>query len=698
MLDRDSAEKLGDRKLGELADMVSQFEVAENYTQINYHGRPVRVTPLRYGDIIKWFNNRSEGLPAYLIIDMVTQNVEVVRLDEGMKYTTAEHFSRNLYRHLRFAYPTYMFEEPVFEIDEDGTPYWVCAKKEKTIGLFGGTDNHGAVLVNAITGESEYYEEPPAWVDHVYSAELIIEQYDYYGQYHNGFWNSIFGQRDVTVTTDGYNYLAEGDDVYLYTGVTSVGGDESNIGFLLSNQRTKETKYYPCAGATEYSAMDSAEGQVQNLRYNATFPLLLNIAEQPTYFMALKDASELVKMYAMVNVNQYQIVAIGATVADCEATKWDADKQRVKNGCTNKLKQSASEINADLLKYYAEMQNVFKEFEVQETMPTTQQLKDAFNLRMKESSEEQQEEAPISFWEVFDEFVKECGNQNNWTASTYEKFAAVRNHIKEFKEDVTFEYFNEFGLNEYVNFLRDKKDMRNSTIGKQMGFLKWFLRWSFKKGHHQNIAYDAFKPKLKTTPKKVIFLTWDELNKLKDYHIPHDKQYLERVRDVFLFCCFTSLRYSDVRNLKRSDIKPDHIEVTTVKTADSLIIELNDHSKAILEKYKDVHFENHMALPVISNQKMNDYLKELGELAEINEPVRETYYKGNERIDEVTPKYALLSTHAGRKTFICNALALGIPAPVVMKWTGHSDYKAMKPYIDIADDIRANAMNKFNQL
>ena len=318
MLDRDSAEKLGDRKLGELADMVSQFEVAENYTQINYHGRPVRVTPLRYGDIIKWFNNRSAGLPAYLIIDMVDQSVDVVRLDEGMKYTTAEHFSRNLYRHLRFQYPTFMFEEPVFEIDEDGTPYWVCAKKEKTIGLFGGTDNNGAVLVNAVTGESEYLTEPPEWVDHVYSAELIIEQYDYYGMYHNGFINSILGQRDVTVTTDGYNYIAEGDDVYLYTGVTSVGGDESNVGFLLSNQRTKETKYYPCAGATEYSAMDSAEGQVQNLRYTATFPLLLNVAEQPTYFMALKDASELVKMYAMVNVNQYQIVATGATVAECE--------------------------------------------------------------------------------------------------------------------------------------------------------------------------------------------------------------------------------------------------------------------------------------------------------------------------------------------------------------------------------------------
>ena len=212
---------------------------------------------------------------------------------------------------------------------------------------------------------------------------------------------------------------------------------------------------------------------------------------------------------------------------------------------------------------------------------------------------------------------------------------AMRNHLKEFKEDATFNYFDEFGLNEYINFLCDTKDLRNSTIGKQMGFLKWFLCWSFKKGYHQNIAYDTFKPKLKTTSKKVIFLTWDELNK---------------------------------------------------------------YSKAIFDKYKDIHFENYMALLVISSQKINDYQKELSELAEINESIRETYYKGNECIDEVTAKYALLSTHAGRRTFICNALALGIPAQVVMKWTGHSDYKAMKPYIDIADDIKANAMNKFNQL
>ena len=321
MLDSASAKKLGNRKLGELADMVSQFEVADDYTQINYKGRPVRVTPLRYGDIIKWFNNRADGLPAYLVIDMVTQNVEVHRLENGIRYTTAEHFGRNLYRYLRFHYPTYLFDEPAFEIDEQGNPYWVCPRINRTIGLFGGTDIIGAVLVDAVSGECTYYEvdDVPQWVDHVYTANLIIQQYDYHGTYVNGFINSLFGQRDVTVTTDGYNYIAIGDDVYMYTGITSVVSDESNIGFILSNQRTKETHFYSVAGAEEYSAMDSAQGQVQQMKYEATFPLLLNISDQPTYFMALKDAAGLVKMYAMVNVSQYQIVATGNTVAECES-------------------------------------------------------------------------------------------------------------------------------------------------------------------------------------------------------------------------------------------------------------------------------------------------------------------------------------------------------------------------------------------
>lgn len=358
-----------------------------------------------------------------------------------------------------------------------------------------------------------------------------------------------------------------------------------------------------------------------------------------------------------------------------DVAKWDVDKQRVKNGCTNKLKQSASEINVALLGYYTELQEIFKRFEVAEIVPSPAEVKEAFNNRYGQNEKIELASAdtsnvPSNFYEAFDDFVRVCGRQNDWTHSTFEKFAAVKNHLKNFRSELSFDFFDEEGLTEYVQYLREVREMRNSTIGKQLSFLKWFLRWSFKQGMHSNNAYDTFKPKLKDTQKKIIFLTWEELNRLREFKIPPTKQALERVRDVFLFQCFTGLRYSDVFNLRRSDIKGDHIEVMTVKTSDSLIIELNDHSRAIIEKYKDVEFENDKALPVITNQKMNDYLKELAELAEINEPVRQTYYKGNERIDEVTPKYALLGTHAGRRTFICNALALGIPPQVVMKWTG----------------------------
>ncbi len=318
MLDAASAARLGDRKLGELSDMVSQFEVSDTYSQINYKGSPVRVAPLEYGDFFKWFNNFRNGLPAYIVVDMVDQDVSVVRLSEGMKYSDNELFFRNIYRYIRFQYPTFMFDKVNFEIDEDGTPYWICPKIEKTIGLFGGTDVNGAVMVNAITGEHAYYEDVPQWVDRVYDADLIIEQYDYHGLYQNGFLNSFFGQKGVTVTTDGYNYIALNDDVYVYTGITSVGGDQSNVGFILVNQRTKEAKYYSCAGAEEYSAMNSAQGVVQHLNYTATFPLLLNVSGEPTYFMALKDNAGLVKLYAMVNVQQYNIVSTGSTVAECE--------------------------------------------------------------------------------------------------------------------------------------------------------------------------------------------------------------------------------------------------------------------------------------------------------------------------------------------------------------------------------------------
>ena len=321
LLDKDSAALLGDRKMGSLVDMVSQFEVADDYTQINYNNVPVRVTPLVYASPIKWLTNQRDGIPAYILIDMTTQDTECVMLEEGIKYSKSEYFNRNLYRHLRFRFPTYIFGDQLFfEIDDSGVPYWVCPVKKFSIGLFGGETVGRVVLVNAVTGECTDYavEDVPTWIDKVYSAELLMQLYDYYGLYQHGFFNSILGQRDCLVTTNGYNYLALDDDVWVYTGVTSVNGDQSNVGFVLMNQRTMETRYYEVEGATELSAMSSAEGQVQNLGYRASFPLLLNIADEPTYFMALKDDAGLVKKYAMVNVQKYQWVAIGDTIEECE--------------------------------------------------------------------------------------------------------------------------------------------------------------------------------------------------------------------------------------------------------------------------------------------------------------------------------------------------------------------------------------------
>lgn len=319
-LDRTSAEFLGDRQMGTLSDMVSQFEYSGDSTQINYQGRPVRVAPIAYADLFKWLTNRGQGLPAYVVVDMVTQEATVTRLPQGMKYSFSEPLNRNIVRHLRFHYPTMMFSTPEFEIDENGHPWWIAPRVVKTIGLFGGTDIQGAVLVDAVTGQSQYYKEVPTWVDTLYVPELIMQQYDYHGTLVHGFINSLLGQRDVTITTDGYNYIAMNDDVYAYTGVTSANADQSNLGFLLCNMRTKETHFYEAPGATEAAARASAEGVVQDLGYVSTFPLLLNIAGEPTYFIPLLDNTNLVKSYAMVNVAQYQLVATGATVSACEQT------------------------------------------------------------------------------------------------------------------------------------------------------------------------------------------------------------------------------------------------------------------------------------------------------------------------------------------------------------------------------------------
>lgn len=320
VVDKDTASRLGSRKLGEMSELVSQFEIQENYTQINYRQTPYRVTPLAYADPVKWLFNQKEGLPAYITVNMVTQETDLVWLESGMKFSPSEYFFRNIYRYLRFSYPTKMFEQVSFEIDDNGIPYWVAPVISYRIGWWDGDDIAGAVLVNACTGESHYYakSDVPQWIDQLYGANLIIEQLDDNGRFQNGYFNSIFGQRGVRRTTYGYNYLAMDDDVYLYTGMSSVTGDESNIGFVLVNLRTKETRFYSIPGATEYSAMDSAEGQVQHLNYTATFPLLLNISERPTYFVSLKDAAGLVKMYAFVDVAQYQLVGTGSTVTEAQ--------------------------------------------------------------------------------------------------------------------------------------------------------------------------------------------------------------------------------------------------------------------------------------------------------------------------------------------------------------------------------------------
>lgn len=321
LLDKSSAELLGNRKMGSMVDMVSQFEVSSEYTQINYQNTPVRVAPLVYASPIKWLTNQKQGIPAYIRIDMATQNTECVKLGSAIRYSESELFNRNIYRHLRFRYPGHIFADQIFfEIDDEGTPYWVCPVKKFNIGLFGGQTIGEVVLCNAVTGDCEEYavEDVPTWVDKVYSAELLTGLYNYYGTLKHGYFNSILGQKDCLQTTNGYNYIALDDDVWVYTGVTSVSGDQSNVGFVLMNQRTMETKFYTVEGAIEDSAMSSAEGQVQNLGYRASFPLLLNISNEPTYFMALKDGAGLVKKYAMVNVQKYQWVAIGDTVQECE--------------------------------------------------------------------------------------------------------------------------------------------------------------------------------------------------------------------------------------------------------------------------------------------------------------------------------------------------------------------------------------------
>ncbi len=327
VIDRDSAVLLGNREMGSIPEYVSQFEISPLYSQINYQSSPVRVSPLGYADLFKWFTNREAGIPAYALVNMTTQDAEIVRLEDNpIHYSESEPLVRNIDRHVQLSYPFYMFDQKSFEIDDEGHPWWICPVQSRTIGLFGGTTIQRVVMVDATTGETQdlAIEDVPQWVDHAYPTDLLLEQYNWSGKYKDGWLNSVFGQKNVVQTTPGtdgnlgYNYIAKDDDVWVYTGVTSATADNSIVGFVLINQRTAESHFYSVSGATEDSAMQSAEGQVQNLRYQATFPLLINVSGQPTYFMALKDDAGLVKQFAMLDIQRYQNVAVGNTVAECQ--------------------------------------------------------------------------------------------------------------------------------------------------------------------------------------------------------------------------------------------------------------------------------------------------------------------------------------------------------------------------------------------
>lgn len=380
-----------------------------------------------------------------------------------------------------------------------------------------------------------------------------------------------------------------------------------------------------------------------------------------------------------------------------DADDWDAATGRALPSSPN-----ADAINRTIDEWQSVVNEIIARYELLEKrIPTPGEIKDLFNdmVGRKTKTNADLPSCNDNFFKVYDLFTDEMGKRNQWTDSTREKFAALRRHLHDYDPNISFPTLTERNLQGYVDSLL-RKDLRNTTISKNLSFLRWFLRWAAKKGYYPGNLHDTFKPKMKGVDgnKEIIYLTRDEISRLESWQFAPTQSSLARVRDVFLFCCFTGLRYSDVAKLKRTDIKDGFFDVVTQKTHDGLRIELNDHAKAILDKYKDDDIKDDLALPVISNVKMNARLKILGQVCGIDEPIRIVYFHGNERREQVMPKWSLLTTHCGRRTFVVTALQLGIPSEVIMKWTGHSDMKAMKPYMAIVDELKERAMSRFNDL
>ena len=393
--------------------------------------------------------------------------------------------------------------------------------------------------------------------------------------------------------------------------------------------------------------------------------------------------------------------------------KWDDKTQRVKKNAYNSKKVAYNLINSRLNLIHGH----FERLEAIEKKLTKDEIRSELATLIKRKEKVSKTGKNAGLFDHYDEFVKDGITNKRWAQNTSKKWTTVRHHLKEFNEDLKYEDITDKTLSAYVLYCARDLGMLDSSIQKELSLLRWFLRWAEQKGYHNNNAYEKFRARFKESKRPIIFLNKDEVMKVLRFQIPengtevtlHDingneykrivseRKSLEKVRDLLCFCCFTSLRYSDMDALKRTDIVGGKIYVTTMKTDDSLVIEVNKFAAEILDKYKDCDFGEY-ALPRISNQKMNHHLKMLCELCEFNEPITIIQYLNGTRHEFTYPKWQVVSTHTGRKSFICNALAAGIPVHVVMKWTGHSDYKAMKPYIEVAEKTKAAAMDQFTNM
>lgn len=381
---------------------------------------------------------------------------------------------------------------------------------------------------------------------------------------------------------------------------------------------------------------------------------------------------------------------------------WDAKKCRAKSGFKGKNNQTTNEINRTLDELQSCMNDIFARFELLEKRtPSTDEIKDLFNdTTGRKVFLSEKENNCYDFFKVYDLFVKKMGETNNWTFATFQKFASIKVHLQNFDKNLNLSNIDDSKLQEFVKYMH-KKGLRNTTIAKILSFVKWFIRWAANNDYYKGKAHITFKPKLKGIDgnvKEVIYLSMNEIKLLQQKEFKEGQKYLERVRDVFLFLCFTGLRYSDVAKLTKTDIKDGYFVIVTQKTADGLRIELNKYAQEIIDKYKNFKSIKGLALPVISNVKMNEYLKELGRVCDLNEKQRVVFYKGNERNEKVYSKWELLTTHCGRRTFVVSGLQLGIPAEVIMRWTGHSDFVSLKPYVKIVDELKQREMQKFNSM